>query len=298
MMNAERGMKSAPTTHHASRITHHVSENTPKVLILHANGTNRDRDAAVACKLAGGDPEIVHVNQLLAGERQLADFNMLVIAGGFSYGDDLGAGVRWSLDLQYHLNEQLHTFAQNGRPVLGICNGFQVLVKAGLLPAIRNPQSAVRNVTLTYNASGHFECRWVTLEPNPNSPSIFTQRLTEPIYCPVAHGEGRLAVKDETVLAELQAQNLIPLQYAVNSEQWTVDSEQSPISNLQSQVPYPFNPNGSVFDIAALTNPAGNVMGLMPHPENHIFDWQHPRFHRGERGMSGLSLFVNGIQNA
>ena len=213
---------------------------------------------------------------------------MLVIAGGFSYGDDLGAGVRWSLDLQYRLNEQMHAFAQRGNPVLGICNGFQVLVKSGLLPGrdqsfTLSPEKE-RSVTLTYNASGHFECRWVTLQPNPNSPSLFTQGLTEPIYCPVAHGEGRLAVKDETVLAELQAQNLIPLQYSVIGD--------------HSSVGYPANPNGSVFDIAALTNPAGNVMGLMPHPENHIFAWQHPRFHRGERGMSGLSLFVNGIKNA
>ncbi|MCZ7669489.1 MAG: phosphoribosylformylglycinamidine synthase subunit PurQ [Chloroflexi bacterium] len=238
-----------------------------KVLILHANGTNRDRDAAVACQLAGGDPEIVHINQLLAGERNLLDYAMLILAGGFSYGDDLGCRRRWSLDLQYHLYDQMQAFAQNGRPVLGICNGFQALVKAGLLPGFRNPKSEVRNVTLTYNASGRFECRWVTLQPNPHSPSLFTQSLTEPIYCPVAHGEGRLAVKDESVLAELQAQHLIPLQYAVNSEQRTVDSNQSEIRNPKSEIPYPANPNGSVLDIAALTNPAGNVMGLMPHPE-------------------------------
>ncbi|MCB8982549.1 MAG: phosphoribosylformylglycinamidine synthase subunit PurL [Ardenticatenaceae bacterium] len=264
------------------------NQKAPKALILHANGTNRDHDAALAVELAGGQPEIVHINQLLAGERRLLDFGMLVIAGGFSYGDGLGAGVLWAVDLQRRLQEEMWAFAENGRPILGICNGFQVLVKAGLLPAIRNPQSASRNVTLTYNQSGHFECHWVTLEPNPASTSLFTQGLTEPIYCPVAHGEGRLAVTDETVLAELKAQNLIPLHYA----------NPSAIRNPQSAIPYPFNPNGSVADIAALCNPAGNVMGLMPHPENHIFPWQHPGYHRGARGMSGLGLFVNGVKSA
>ncbi|MBK8985850.1 MAG: phosphoribosylformylglycinamidine synthase subunit PurQ [Chloroflexi bacterium] len=194
------------------------NQKAPKVLILHANGTNRDHDAALAVELAGGRPEIVHINQLLAGERRLLDYAMLVVAGGFSYGDDLGAGVLWAVDLQRRLQEEMGAFASNGRPVLGICNGFQVLVKAGLLPAFRNPQSAIRNVTLTYNQSGHFECRWVLLEPNSASSSLFTQGLTEPIYCPVAHGEGRLAVKDADVLAELQGQNLIPLKYVAGSE--------------------------------------------------------------------------------
>lgn len=256
------------------------TENRPKVLILHANGTNRDHDAALACTLAGGEPEIVHINQLVAGERRLADYGMLVIPGGFSYGDDLGAGVLWALDLRERFGEELRDFVKDGRPVLGICNGFQTLVKAGILPNNQSP----REVTLTYNQSNQFECRWVTLQPNKNSPSLFTQNLDEPIYCPVAHGEGRLMVQDKAALAMLQTENLIPLQYS--------------ISNLQSPIFYPANPNGSVLDIAALCNPAGNVLGLMPHPENHIFPWQQPRASRGERGMLGLRLFENGIKNA
>ncbi|KAA3662802.1 MAG: phosphoribosylformylglycinamidine synthase subunit PurQ, partial [Chloroflexi bacterium] len=250
---------------------------------------------ALACELAGGEPEIVHINQLLKGERRFRDYHMLVIPGGFSYGDDLGAGVLWGMDLRERFEGRLQQFVENGRPVLGICNGFQVLVKSGLLQTgVSNQLSAIsqRPITLTYNESEQFECRWVYLEPNPNSACLFTQGMNEPIYCPVAHGEGRFSVQDEIVAEMLQTDNLIPLQYT-NSP-----LHQSQIHNQQSTVGYPANPNGSVLDIAALSNPAGNVMGLMPHPENHIFPWQHPRTHRGEAGMDGLRLFANGIKHA
>ncbi|HUM72130.1 MAG TPA: phosphoribosylformylglycinamidine synthase subunit PurQ, partial [Chloroflexota bacterium] len=278
---------------------------SPKVLILHANGSNRDHDAALACQLAGGEPEIVHMNQLLAGERQLAHYHMLVIPGGFSYGDDLGAGVLWALDLRYEFGEALERFVADGRPVLGICNGFQTLVKAGLLPGALTQRAQrgergkeeERKVTLTFNRSGQFECRWVYLQPNPASPSLFTQGLDEPIYCPVAHGEGRLAVQDEATAAMLQAQNLVPLTYTVIREPYSVNESRLTAHGLRI-TDYPHNPNGSILDIAALCNPAGNVLGLMPHPENHIFPWQHPRAHRGERGMLGLRLFENGIKRA
>ena len=288
VINNQYSVNSEPSTDNRSPIT----ANRPKVLILHANGTNRDHDAALACTLAGGEPEIVHINQLMAGERQLADYAMLVIPGGFSYGDDLGAGVLWALDLRERFGEALQAFVQDGRPVLGICNGFQTLVKSGFLPGNRAP----RPVTLTYNQSDQFECRWVMLQPNPNSPSLFTKGLTESIYCPVAHGEGRLMVADEAALAALQAENLIPLQYSVIGEQYSVNGK-SETDNGLPHTEYPDNPNGSVFDIAALCNPAGNVMGLMPHPENHIFPWQHPRASRGERGNLGLRLFENGVKN-
>ncbi len=255
----------------------------PRILILHANGTNRDHDAALACRLAGGEPEIVHINQLLAKERSLHDYQMLVLPGGFSYGDDLGAGRLWALDLEHLLHEQLHTFAAAGRPILGICNGFQALIKAGLLPGSVPPSPAPRTATLTSNASAQFECRWVLLEADPQCPSLFTQGMQQPIYCPVAHGEGRFLVTDDSVLAALQAHHLIALRYA--------SSDGSPPA-------YPANPNGSVAHIAGVCNTAGNILGLMPHPENHIFAWQHPRWRRGEGGMSGLPLFINGVQHA
>ena len=258
----------------------HLAGARPRVLVLHASGTNRDRDTALACEMAGGDAEIVHVNQLVAGERHLLDYAMLVVPGGFSYGDDLGAGTLWALDLSHRLGDSVNRFVAEGKPVLGICNGFQALVKAGLLPGGQHGQQD-RTVTLAPNAHGHFECRWVYLKPEPASSCIFTVGLDELIYCPVAHGEGRVAARNGAALSELQAGGFIALSYV------TADGEAGT---------YPANPNGSELNIAGLTNASGTVLGLMPHPENHIFDWQHPRAGRGERGMLGIQLFRNGIQ--
>jgi phosphoribosylformylglycinamidine synthase II/phosphoribosylformylglycinamidine synthase I len=258
------------------------SDKFPRILILHANGSNRDREAALACELAGGQPEIVHVNQLLSGERHLLDYHMLILPGGFSYGDDLGAGSLWALNLRQQLGQDVARFVEEGRPVLGICNGFQALVKAGLLPGFEWVQADKRGATLTFNESAHFECRWVYLQPNSNSPSIFTKGLDEPIYCPVAHGEGQLAASPE-ILENILAENLAGLVYT---------------NGDGSTAGYPANPNGSAFAIAGLSNRQGNVFGLMPHPEDHIFAWQHPRWRRGERGMDGLRLFQNGVNYA
>ena len=260
----------------------------PQVLIMHATGTNRDHDAALACTLAGGDPTIVHIKQLVSGDVNLLDYAMLVVPGGFSYGDDLGAGTLWALDMRHSLQADLSRFVTEGRPVLGICNGFQALVKANLLPGQSlerqlQSYSAHRQVTLSHNASDHFECRWVHLRPEPASKCIFTAGLSEPIYCPVAHGEGRVAVDSVQTLESLRADCLIALSY---------------IDSFGNDASYPENPNGSVQNVAGLTNHAGNILGLMPHPENHIFKWQHPRWHRGEAGNSGLGLFTNGIRYA
>lgn len=256
----------------------------PKILILHASGINRDHEAAWACELAGGQPEIVHINQLRgpAPARRLADYQMLVVAGGFSYGDALGAGKRLALDLRLDLGDDLALFIEQGKPVLGICNGFQALIKANLLPEPRNQvfqKNLVSTATLTHNERGQFECRWVTLLPNTTSPCLFLQGLTEPIYCPVAHGEGRLISA-----AELPAAN-IALRYASDD------------GSLAKGI-YPANPNGSTGDIAGLCNAAGNILGLMPHPEDHIVPWQHPRWTRGERGRLGLPLFEAGVRYA
>ncbi|MEM7801461.1 MAG: phosphoribosylformylglycinamidine synthase I, partial [Chloroflexota bacterium] len=251
-----------------------VLKKSPKVLVLHANGTNRDRDVALACELSGGDPEIVHLNQIFNGDRAIKEYHMLVLPGGFSYGDDLGAGVLWASNLRHQLNTAITDFVADRRPVIGICNGFQVLVKAGVF---EGALTADRQSTLTYNEQGRFECRWVSLRPNPASRSIFTQGLEKPIVCPVAHGEGRFLSAN---LEQLESNEMVALTYETESNA------------------YPQNPNGSFKNIAGISNQAGNVLGLMPHPENHLFPWQHPTFHRGTAGHSGLVLFKNGLKYA
>ncbi len=258
----------------------------PPVLVLHVPGTNRDHDAAEAIALAGGDPEILQLEQLISGQRLLDEFRMLLLPGGFSYGDDLGAGRVWSIALRHQLKEQITDFVASGRPVLGICNGFQALIKSGLIPSgpdLKTVWANERPATLTHNASGRFECRWVTLEPNPESSCVFTRTLTEPIVCPVAHGEGRVAVRDGASLDALEAGGQVTLRYA---------------GQATGGAGYPSNPNGSVADIAALCNPAGNVMGMMPHPEDHIRATQHPEYHRGVAGNLGLALFESGVRYA
>jgi len=226
--------------------------------------------------VAGADPEIVHIDRLLSGERCLDDYRMLVLPGGFSYGDDLGAGRLQAATLRARLGEALHRFVDLGRPVLGICNGFQALVATGLLPGADHPR-----VSLTRNTSGRFECRWVWLEPDPSSPCVFTRGHVARILCPVAHGEGRLVVRDAADIPQISA--LAALRY--------VDPD-------GGEAVYPHDPNGSIDHIAGITNPAGTVLGLMPHPEDHITPRQHPLRHRGWSGHSGLPLFVGGVRYA
>jgi len=251
----------------------------PRVLILHVPGTNRDREVALACKLAGGEPEIVHINQLLEGEFTLNTFQMLVLPGGFSYSDDLGGGCLWASDLLYRIGDDFRAFIAAGRPVLGICNGFQALVRGGFLPG----GVSDRKVALTRNAKASFECRWVTLQPISNSRCLWTKNLEEPLYCPVAHGEGRLVVKDEKARSKLWDDGLVALSY---------------VAPEGKTAQFPYNPNGSVDGIAGICNSEGNVLGLMPHPEDHVYPLQHPRWTRGERGGLGLPLFRSGLKLA
>jgi phosphoribosylformylglycinamidine synthase len=237
----------------------------PRALVLHAAGTNRDPDACVALGLAGAEPEIVHVKALRAKERRFEDYDLLVIPGGFSYADALGAGRLFALDLASYFEDEVEAFVAAGKPVIGICNGFQVLVKAGILPGPgrRSPgaveQGDERRATLARNENGRFECRWVRMAA-PSSKCVWTRSLQENggiLACPVAHGEGRFVVDAAGTLDELESAGRIALVY--------VDGTGRPAGGA-----YPANPNGSVADIAGICNAAGNVLGLMPHPENNV----------------------------
>jgi phosphoribosylformylglycinamidine synthase I len=261
-----------------------------RALILRAPGINREREAAYACRLAGFAADPVHINQLIKAPDTLLDYHFLVIPGGFSYGDDLGAGALLAKNLTIHLGTQVRRFIAEGRPVLGICNGFQVLVRAGLLPgpaadeAEQQQAFSFQRATLTDNVSARFECRWVTLAVQP-SACIFTRSIGRTIEAPVAHGEGQFVFVGD--LAQLQARGQIPLVYAARS-----GDERQPVA-------YPDNPNGSIGNVAGVCNARGNVLGLMPHPEDYVQALQHPLRRAMSHGEGdGLLIFKNAYEYA
>lgn len=253
---------------------------TPHVLVLRAPGTNCDRETAYAFEQAGATTTAVHVNALLAAPRQLESVDGFVLPGGFSYGDDLGAGAVLGTMLRTKLGDPLKRLVDRGGIVLGICNGFQVLVKSGLLPDL--DRSGEQSVALATNVSNRYEDRWVHLEAAADN--VFFRR-GDRLECPVAHAEGRFLARDPAVLARLAEAGQIALRYA------------SP--DGARPVPYPWNPNGSTDDVAGITDATGRVLGLMPHPERHQFPWQSPRFHAGEgpKVPDGLLPFRNAVRH-
>ena len=264
----------------------------PKALVLQARGSNRDYDVMQALELAGAEAEGVPLNDLHGGKKHWSDYQMLILPGGFSYADALGAGKLLAIDLNSYFADEINAFVAAGKPVVGICNGFQALVKSGILPGMSTSpfqgdgrgQGQSDGATLTFNAAGHFECRWVNLQPISQT-CLWTRGLEEMIECPIAHGEGNFQVADAAFSNRLVAQDQVALTY--------VHGDGTPANGE-----YPLNPNGSVLDIAGICNPAGNVLGLMPHPENHIYPYQHPQHTRGVCQGSGLALFTNGVKCA
>jgi phosphoribosylformylglycinamidine synthase subunit PurQ / glutaminase len=247
-----------------------------KVLMLRASGTNRDIDTQIAFEAAGAAVvDSALVNEVLRKEKQLADYQIMIIPGGFTYGDDISAGKIMANEIRLGLGEYIQRFVADGRLVLGICNGFQVLVKTGILPGI--PRQSAQPVTLTNNDSGKFECRWVYLKVNKQSPCVFTRGI-ELIYAPIAHGEGKL-VAEPGMLEKLN----IVVQY--------VDDKS------KTGAGYPHNPNGSAKDIAGICDATGRIFGLMPHPEDFIRWTQHPRWTREKerKDLYGLQIFTNAV---
>jgi len=244
----------------------------PRALVVRSAGTNCDAETARALELAGARAEVLNVKRLLAEPRRLDELAILVLAGGFSHGDDVAAGRVWGLDLRRGLERELAAFVARGGLVLGICNGFQALVESGLL-APPGSGAGERAIALYDNASNHYECRWVTLEgADCACPWIVAG---ERLPVPVAHAEGRFVVREAGVLARLCANRQIALRY--------VDPGGGPAV-------YPHNPNGSLDDVAGLCDPSGRVLGLMPHPERNVSPWQHPRWTRGQPRAAGEGL--------
>jgi phosphoribosylformylglycinamidine synthase subunit PurQ / glutaminase len=251
---------------------------TPRVLILRAPGANCDVETQFAFELAGARAERVHINQLRANPNQLKGYQVLVVPGGFTYGDDVAAGKILANQLAHFLGDALRRFRDAEKLILGICNGFQALLKAGL---ILLPDEDGPLATLAHNASGKFEDRWITLQATPGRCPFLkgVDRLT----LPIAHGEGRFLCRSDWLLEGLEQSGQIVLRFA--------DPSGGPPS-------YPANPNGSQGDVAGLCDASGRVLGLMPHPERHVLPTQHPRWTRVGLAAEGegLRLFRNAVQ--
>ncbi|MEX2139293.1 MAG: phosphoribosylformylglycinamidine synthase subunit PurQ [Pirellulales bacterium] len=262
----------------------------PRCIVLRAPGTNCDGESVFAFERAGAKTELIHVNRLLEQPKLLDGFQILCLPGGFSYGDDIASGRILANQIYHHLGEQMRAFRDAGKLVLGICNGFQVMVKCGLLledDPVHGPP-----VTLDWNRSGKFEDRWVSM--NTTSPRCVFLRGIESMYVPVAHGEGRFVARSLSILQDLADREQIALRYTASpgEQNWTFSVSTDP------QVAYPANPNGSASDVAGVCDATGLALGLMPHPERHIDRTHHPRWTRGEGRDpgDGLRLFQNAVE--
>lgn len=253
-----------------------------RTIVLRTAGTNCDQETAYAFKASGAEVELVHINELLRKEKRLGDFQILAVPGGFSYGDDIAAGRILANELKYKLMDKIKKFIAQGKLIIGICNGFQVLVKAGLLPGLNGFK---QEATLMLNDSGKFEDRWIHLKSS-KTKCVWARGLPRVIYLPVAHAEGKFVAKDDEILERLENNNQIVFRYCAKDG---------------TQAEYPENPNGSIEDIAGICDETGRVFGLMPHPERHFLFQQHPHWtrlkSRGKFG-DGEKIIKNGVEYA
>ena len=258
--------------------------NKPKAIILRTAGTNCDYETRYALEKAGADVDLVHVNQLVKDKGLLSSYHIFVLPGGFTYGDDIAAGKVLANQLRHHLLDELTRFVDDGKLVIGICNGFQVLIKMGLLPGINGTQPSFneyrQEFTLTYNDSNKFEDRWVYLK-SFSDKSVFIDKDCL-LYVPIAHAEGKFVAGDGGELENLGKSGQIIFKY--------VDKD----GNIAN---YPWNPNGSLENIAGICDSTGRVLGMMPHPERYIEPTQHPRWTR--EGLKtegdGIAIFRNAV---
>jgi phosphoribosylformylglycinamidine synthase len=272
-----------------------------RVLILRAPGTNCEGETAFAFERAGARAEIVHLGRLLENSKLAGDYQVLCIPGGFSYGDDISAGRIFGTQLRQHLAETLRQFKDDGKLILGICNGFQILIKSGVLIPDRPDQPLA---TLTLNESGKFEDRWVHLRV-AGSKCVFLQGI-ERMYLPVAHAEGKFVARDEATLERLDAAEQLVLRYAAADDRRSEVGSRRLVAGGTSDfrlptsdapVPYPACPNGAQLCVAGMCDETGRVFGLMPHPERHIDPTQHPRWTRERRNAGdGLAVFENAVR--
>jgi phosphoribosylformylglycinamidine synthase subunit PurQ / glutaminase len=273
----------------------------PRVLILRAPGTNCDEESAHAFALAGGVPERWHVNRLLEEPKKAAEFQILCLPGGFSYGDDIAAGRILGNQIEHHLADTLREFRDAGKLIIGICNGFQILLKTELLVT---KDAAGPQATLAANESGKFEDRWVRLGTSGNK-CVFLSGIEE-MELPVAHGEGRFVPRDAQVLESLRRNGQIVLKYAPFER---AEASSPPMVKIgagdgparaagKTSVPYPDNPNGAIDDVAGICDSTGRVFGLMPHPERFVDPTQHPNWTRGPQREvgEGLRVFQNAVR--
>lgn len=258
-----------------------------RAIVITGNGTNCEMEAAHACKLGGFDETvIVHIADILSGEIRLDDFHFLNLTGGFLDGDDMGSAKAQANRLKHaavagsgeKLVEQFIRFIIDGKLILGVCNGFQLMVKMGMLPGFDGDYLR-QTVTLTYNDCGRFQDRWCYLKCDPTSPSIFTRGIERGIYLPVRHGEGKFLCDSAATLERIESRHLAVLKY-------------SGPDYAAPTMDFPANPNGSINAIAAICDPTGRLMGMMPHPEAYVHYTHHPRWTREELPEEGDGLIL------
>jgi len=264
-----------------------------RAIVITGNGTNCEMEAAHACRLGGFDEVVIaHISELLSGDIRLDDFHFLNLTGGFLDGDDLGSAKAQANRLKHatvagsaeKLVEQFTRFIEDGKLILGVCNGFQLMVKMGMLPGF-DGDCLAQSVTLTHNDCGRFQDRWTYLKVDPASPSVFTAGIEKGIYLPVRHGEGKFLCDSDATLQRIGLEHLAVFAY-------------SGPDYAAPTMEFPLNPNGSIKAIAALCDPTGRLMGLMPHPEAFVHYTQHPRWTREqltEEG-DGLILYKNAAE--